>query len=85
MRVGRWLQSNQIHQNKRLADNLTVESGWETAVETVLAEQLQSVVVPSIDQFAERLINLKQGQVTLIESAGDQQAEAGSLASKVKA
>jgi chromosome segregation protein len=81
---GRWLQSNQIHQNKRLADNLSVESGWETAVETVLAEQLQSVVVPSIDQFAERLINLKQGQITLIEDAGEQSAGTGSLASKVK-
>jgi chromosome segregation protein len=82
---GRWLQSNQIHQNKRLADQLSVESGWETAVETVLADQLQSVVVPSIDQFAERLTNLKQGQVTLLEEAGTHNitAETGSLASKV--
>ncbi len=80
---GRWLQSNQIHQNKRLADKLTVESGWETAVETVLAEQLQSVVVPNIEQFAERLTHLKQGQMTLIEESGSAAAQAGSLASKV--
>ena len=80
---GRWLQSNQIHQNKRLADKLTVESGWETAVETVLAEQLQSVVVPNIEQFAERLTHLKQGQMTLIEEGGSTQVESGSLASKV--
>ena len=80
---GRWLQSNQIHQNKRLADKLTVENGWETAVETVLAEQLQSVVVPNIEQFAERLTHLKQGQMTLIEESGSAAAQAGSLASKV--
>ena len=80
---GRWLQSNQIHQNKRLADNLTVESGWETAVETVLAEQLQSVVVPNIDQYAERLTHLKQGQMTLVEEGGQATAEPGSLGSKV--
>ena len=80
---GRWLQSNQIHQNKRLADKLTVENGWETAVETVLAEQLQSVVVPNIEQFAERLTHLKQGQMTLIEESGSVAAQAGSLASKV--
>jgi chromosome segregation protein len=80
---GRWLQSNQIHQNKRLADKLSVESGWETAVETVLAEQLQSVVVPSIEQFSERLTHLKQGQMTLVEEGGSSQAQAGSLAGKV--
>lgn len=80
---GRWLQSNQIHQNKRLADNLTVESGWETAVETVLAEQLQSVVVPNIDQYAERLTHLKQGQMTLVEEGGQAPASAGTLGSKV--
>jgi chromosome segregation protein len=80
---GRWLQSNPIHQNKRLADKLSVESGWETAVETVLAEQLQSVVVPSIEQFSERLTHLKQGQMTLVEEGGSSQAQAGSLAGKV--
>ena len=80
---GRWLQSNQIHQNKRIADNLNVQSGWETAVETVLAEQLQSVIVPSIDQYAERLAHLKQGQMTLVEDSSAASDESGSLAGKV--
>ena len=82
---GRWLQSQQLHQNKRLADHLQVESGWELAVETVLAEQLQAVVVPSIDQYAERLLQLNQGQMTLVEheSRASVNSVAGSLASKV--
>jgi len=82
--TGRWLQTNQIHQNARLADQLRVESGWEGAVETVLAEQLQSVVVSSIEQYAERLQHLKQGQMTLIEAGAAMDAQAGSLASKVQ-
>jgi len=83
--TGRWLQSQQLHNRPRLADQLSVESGWEKAVETVLAQQLQSVVVDSIDQYAERLSSLKQGEVTLID--GKQASNAslvdGSLAEKV--
>lgn len=85
--TGRWLQSNQLHQNKRLADQLEVDSGWETAVETVLAEQLQSVVVPSIEQFSERLMHLKQGQMTLVESTESTtptQATQNALSQKVR-
>ncbi|MFY0640176.1 MAG: chromosome segregation protein SMC [Bermanella sp.] len=80
---GRWLQSQQLHNNKRLADELTVENGWEQAVETVLAEQLQAVVVPSIDQYAQRLLQLNQGQMTLVEAQSSADAQAGSLANKV--
>lgn len=82
---GRWLMSNQLHQHKRLADDLHVTSGWELAVETVLAEQLQAVMVSSLDQYAERLTHLKQGQMTLLEetSANNASNPEGSLASKV--
>ena len=80
---GRWLQSQQLHNNKRLADQLQVESGWEQAVETVLAEQLQAVVVPSIDQYAERLLQLNQGQMTLVEATMNGESASGSLATKV--
>ena len=82
--TGRWLQSNQLHEQARLADYLKVDAGWELAVETVLAEQLQSVVVPNFEQYAQRLEHLKQGQITLLELS-DQSGtpEINSLASKV--
>lgn len=85
--TGRWLQTHQLHSQPRLADQLTVESGWELAVETILAEQLQSVVVPSIDQYAERLLQLKSGQMTLISNeadSGDGQPVTNALATKVQ-
>lgn len=81
--TGRWLMTNQLHQHKRLADSLHVDAGWEMAVETVIADQLQSVVVSSLDQYADRLAQLKQGDITLLEEQGSADAEAGSLASKV--
>jgi len=32
-----WLQAQGLARNQRVAERLTVEPGWETAVETVLA------------------------------------------------
>jgi len=81
--TGRWLQSHQLHQMPRLADQLSVDTGWETAVETILAEQLQAVVLPSIDQYAERLQQLSQGQITLMDNNGQNTAPPQSLAQKV--
>ena len=82
--TGRWLQSHQLHQMPRLADQLSVDAGWETAVETILAEQLQAVVLPSIDQYAQRLQQLSQGQITLMDNSGQNTAPPQSLAQKVR-
>ncbi len=81
--TGRWLQSNQLHEMPRLCDQLTVDSGWELAVETILAEQLQAVVLPSIDQYVQRLEQLSKGQITLVDNNGVNTAPAASLAQKV--
>ena len=81
---GRWLQSQQLQQMPRLAAQLSVDSGWETAVETVLAEQLQAVVVPSIERYAQRLQQLSQGQITLMDNGGANSAPPQSLAQKVR-
>ncbi len=82
--TGRWLQSHQLHEMPRLADQLVVEAGWETAVETLLADQLQAVVLPSFDQYAQRLEQLSKGQITLIENGGKNAAPPQSLAQKVQ-
>ena len=39
-----WLRANELQSAVRLADGLSVDSGWETAVETVLGEFLQGCV-----------------------------------------
>lgn len=83
--TGRWLQSQQLHNQPRLADQLEVENGWEKAVETVLAQQLQSVVVDRLDDYAQRLDHLQSGEITLVDKQASQTAQlsADSLANKV--
>ena len=48
--VNAWLKKYGLNENARLAELLTVESGWELAVETVLAQELQAI---SLTNFAE--------------------------------
>jgi chromosome segregation protein len=48
-----WLEHHELEQQPRLAELLDVESGWETAIETVLGGELDAVCVdalPELDQ-----------------------------------
>lgn len=40
-----WLEKNNLNQQQRLAQTLSVESGWEQAVETVLGSHLEAICV----------------------------------------
>jgi chromosome segregation protein len=50
---GQWLKDNGLDQNQRLAEQLKVESGWETAVETVLGDDLDAVCLDSLQSYAD--------------------------------
>ncbi|HRJ53701.1 MAG TPA: chromosome segregation protein SMC [Candidatus Thiothrix moscowensis] len=47
-----WLQANGLDNHPRLAEQLRVESGWETAVETVLGDDLDAVMVKNPSPLA---------------------------------
>ena len=80
-----WLKAQDIHGNTRLGEALTVESGWETAVETVLGSLLEAVTVDSPEQWLEALSSLSQGRVALVSSETNNDAvPANSLAAKVQ-
>lgn len=56
-----WLQANGLDNHPRLAEQLRVESGWETAVETVLGDDLDAVsleTLPSCTDFPKTGISL---------------------------
>ncbi|QTR49036.1 chromosome segregation protein SMC [Candidatus Thiothrix anitrata] len=75
-----WLQTHGLSANPRLAEQLQVTSGWETAVEAVLGGDLDAV---SLDAFP-ALTTFPQAGVTLLETTQTVlQASARSLASKV--
>jgi len=59
-----WLKSRGLDASPRLARQLTVEAGWERAVETVLGSYLEAVCVDSIEDVAATLNSLTSGTVT---------------------
>jgi len=73
-----WLASRGLDTNPRLARQLSVEAGWERAVETVLGSYLEAVCVESIDDVAGMLESLSGGTVTFF--AGAQDAAGGGAA-----
>jgi len=81
-----WLESTGFKDAKRIAQLLDVESGWETAVETVLGDYLQAVCVSDANAAAASLAKLRVGNMTLLVETSNTEQGADSestLASKV--
>ncbi len=69
-KVSEWLAVNTLADRPRLAQQLTVEPGWERAVETVLGSYLEAVSVDTIDSIATQLESLQVGAVTFFTEGG---------------
>ena len=83
-KVDNWLKSNNLFENKRLAQEINVDSGWETAAELVLGDYLEAVSTSSIDAYITSLNSLSEGNVLLYSDATQIQSSQGeTLASKV--
>jgi chromosome segregation protein len=78
-----WLMSHSLGESPRLADDLEVEHGWESAVETVLGGSLKAVVVPNIDDVFSHLDDFVEGELELVEIA-KASVQGDFLAAKVK-
>ena len=77
-----WLREQGLEQRPRLAEGLRVEPGWELAVETVLGAELQAVLV---DDFATLdFASFGQGDVRVLETAGQGVGQPGSLLDKIE-
>ena len=70
-RVVDWLKGRGWADQPRLAQGLTVESGWSRAVETVLGGYLEAVCVDGLDAVASVVGELTVGQVTFIGGGAD--------------
>jgi chromosome segregation protein len=69
-KVTEWLAANTLGERPRLGQQLTVEPGWERAVETVLGSYLEAVSVDAIDAIAGRLDSLQVGAVAFFAEGG---------------
>ena len=84
--VQAWLRQQGLESAAVLASQLTVEPGWERAVETVLAEDLQAVSLDSLMDVQTQIEGFHQGHLRLVDSAAanvPQPASAASLLAKV--
>jgi chromosome segregation protein len=63
--MARWLESRQLARKPRLAERLQVERGWEDAVEAVLGDYLQALVVDNLDAASQWLDSLQEGSLVL--------------------
>src|SRR3569832_425967 len=77
--VNAWLGKRGLNNAVRLAQKITVESGWERAVETVLGYALEAVCVDGLDDIDAALSELAQGEVTLFDTRADVAAAARSV------
>ncbi|MCF5649656.1 chromosome segregation protein SMC [Pseudomonas syringae] len=76
-----WLRDQQLVERPRLAEGLSVEAGWELAVETVLGADLQAVLVDDFDGLD--LAGFQQGDLRLLSAGADTVRAPGSLLEKV--
>lgn len=83
--MGQWLETQGLAQYPRLAEKITVETGWEKAVEVVLGASLQAICSEqTIADISPTLAQLEKGQLTVLDtslSAGGASADA--LAGKI--
>ncbi|NVJ48974.1 MAG: chromosome segregation protein SMC [Gammaproteobacteria bacterium] len=79
-----WLEQAGLASAPRLVEKMTVNNGWEKAVETVLGDTLQAVLV---DDFAltNQLNDLSEGQLTFIQPGTQASSDESYLASKIQA
>ena len=61
-----WLKGAGLESNRRVAQTLNVESGWDKAVETVLGDYLQAVCVADITPVTETIASLRSGVMTVL-------------------
>jgi len=82
---GKWLKDTGLAGRPRVAAQLTVASGWERGVETVLGDYLEAVCVEGLDDAVALLGRLEGGHIMLVEQSGaGVSSVAGSLAALVQ-
>jgi chromosome segregation protein len=64
-----WLEAQGLSDARRLAENISVESGWEAALECVLGNHLEAICVDQVDSVANALSSLQTGSITLFDAA----------------
>ncbi|MGZ5710257.1 MAG: chromosome segregation protein SMC, partial [Burkholderiales bacterium] len=67
-----WLAARELDSAPRLWQGMTIEPGWEDALEAVLRERLNGLALENIDRAAQWLTDQPPGKMTVVDvsSAG---------------
>jgi chromosome segregation protein len=74
-RTAEWLVSSGLGKKPRLAAQLSVQGGWERAVETALGDYLEALCVDELDEVAGVLPSLPVGRVSLLQGGSHLDAD----------
>jgi chromosome segregation protein len=78
-KISSWLELSGLTDKPRLAQQLEVDPDWVAAVEIVLGDNLQDIVVDDQEQYSMELATLSEGNLGIITSTGqalaDQESE----------
>ena len=87
--VTQWLAAQNLTSQPRLAESVSVQDGWDKALETVLGNTLQAVCVNGLDAVTGVIENLTQGELVLFDTSAkastNDAKKAELLSNKVKA
>ena len=73
--TNQWLENNNLHEAKRLAQSIQVDNGWERAVECVMGSYLEAVCVDNIDTIVNDLIGLQHGSLSFVDKSTNDQPQ----------
>lgn len=84
--VPAWLEQQQLTEAKRLLELIEVDTRWQTAVEIVLGDLLQSICVDQLKDLSGSIADLESGRLLLMETGTENQVSAReqTLASAVR-
>jgi chromosome segregation protein len=70
-KISSWLESAGLSNKPRLAQQMDVDADWTRAVEVVLEDNLQDIIVDDHDQYTTKLASLSEGNLGIISAAGE--------------
>ncbi len=80
-----WLKARGLDDASRVGEKLSVESGWENAVESALGQLIEGVLVEAPEALVDALGELGEGRIALVSAGQGEVAFAPtSLAAKVQ-
>ena len=65
-----WLAARELDSAPRLWQGMTIEPGWENALEAVLRERLNGIVLPQFDRARDWLADAPPGKMTMVDASG---------------